>query len=107
MKKGMIKVSVLYPNGKDKQFDIDYYCNTHLPMVLGLLAGKVKSGAVEKGLAGGALGMPADYLAMGHLYFDSVEDFQNAFGPNAEKIMADIPNFTNTEPIVQISEVLM
>lgn len=76
-------------------------------MVLRLLANKVKSGAVEKGLAGGTPGLPAGYLAMGHLYFDSVEDFQNAFGPNAEKIMGDIPNFTNSEPVVQISEVVI
>jgi len=42
---------------------------------------------------------------MGHLYFDSVEDFQNSFGPNAEEIMADIPNYTNIEPVIQISQV--
>lgn len=107
MKKGMIKVSVLYPNGKDTQFDMDYYCNKHLPLVLGLLASKVKSGAVEKGLAGGAPGAPAAYVAMGHLYFDSVEDFENAHSPNAEKIMADIPNFTNSSPVIQISEVMI
>ena len=102
MKKGMIKVSVLYPNGVDKKFDIDYYCNKHVPMVLTLLSPKVKSGAVEEGLAGDA---PATYLAMGHLYFDSVEDFQSSFAPNAEQIMGDIQNFTNTEPVIQISEV--
>lgn len=105
MKKGMIKVSVLYPNGGDKKFDIDYYCNKHVPMVLTLLSGKVKSGAVEEGLAGGAPGAPASYLAMGHLYFDSIEDFQNSFGPNAQQIMSDIPNFTNIEPVIQISQV--
>jgi hypothetical protein len=44
MKKGMIKVSALYPNDKGKQFDMNYYCNTHLPMVLGLLGDAVKSG---------------------------------------------------------------
>lgn len=107
MKKGMIKVSVLYPNGKDKHFNMDYYCNKHIPMVLGLLAGKVKGGAAEKGIAGGAPGMPADYLAMGHLYFESVEDFENSFGPNSEKIIGDLPNFTNSEPVLQISEVMM
>ena len=48
----MIKVSTLYPNGKDKTFDMDYYRDRHLAMVLGLLGEAVKSGAVEKGLAG-------------------------------------------------------
>ena len=107
MKKGMIKVSALYPNGKGKKFDMDYYCNTHLPMVLGLLGDAVKSGTVERGLAGGTPDAPAGFLTMGHLYFETIEAFQNAFGPNAEKIMGDIPNFTNTVPVIQISEVMM
>jgi uncharacterized protein (TIGR02118 family) len=42
---------------------------------------------------------------MGHIYFDSVEAFQTAFGPHAETIMADIPNYTDIEPTLQISEV--
>jgi len=43
---------------------------------------------------------------MSHLYYDSVEAFENSFGPNAEKIMADIPNYTNTQPVIQISVVM-
>jgi uncharacterized protein (TIGR02118 family) len=40
------------------------------------------------------------------MYFDSVKAFGEAFGPNAEKIMGDLPNFTNIEPVIQISEVV-
>jgi uncharacterized protein (TIGR02118 family) len=43
--------------------------------------------------------------ALGHLLFDSVEAFQAGFGPHAQEIMADIPNYTNVEPAIQISEV--
>lgn len=102
----MIKVSVLYPNGADKKFDLDYYLNQHVPMVVQLLSPQLRSGAVEKGLAGDAPGTPPPYVAMGHLYFDSIEEFQKAFSPHAEKIFHDIRNFTNTQPVVQISEVL-
>ena len=63
--------------------------------------------AVEQGLGGVAPGSPATYIAMGHLYFDSVEAFQTAFGPHSESIMGDIPNFTDIQPTVQISEVKM
>ena len=107
MKKGMIKVSVLYPNGEGKNFDLDYYCNQHVKMVGGLLGDSVKGASVEKGLGGAAPNSPATYAAMGNLYFESMESFQNTFGPNAEKIMADLPNFTNIEPVVQISEVMI
>ena len=91
----MIKVSVLCPNGDGKTFDMDYYCNKHLPMVAEALGSALKLGAVEKGLAGGAPDAPATYLAMGHLYFDTVESFLNAFGPHIEKFQNDISNFTN------------
>jgi uncharacterized protein (TIGR02118 family) len=40
-----------------------------------------------------------------HLYFDSVESFQTAFGPHAGAIMGDIPNYTNVQPTIQVSEV--
>ena len=76
-------------------------------MVINLLRPEVKSGAIEKGIAGSGPGAPPRFLAMGHLYFENVEAFQTSFGRHAEQIMADIPNFTNTEPIIQISEVIL
>jgi uncharacterized protein (TIGR02118 family) len=106
MKQGMIKVSVLYPTGEGKTFDMDYYCNKHVPMVAGLLGDFVKGAAIEKGLAGGAPDVGPTYAAMGHLYFDTVADFENSFGPNADQIMGDLPNFTNVEPTIQVSEVM-
>ncbi len=107
MKKGMIKVSVLYPNGEGTKFDMDYYCNQHVSLVGSLLGDSVKAATVEKGLGGGAPGSEATYAAMGNLYFASMESFQNNFGPNAEAILSDLPNFTNIEPVVQISEVMI
>ena len=101
----MIKVSVLYPNEEGKSFDMDYYCNKHVPMVLEKLGDACKGGAVEEGLGGGAPGAPATYIAMGHLYFDSVEAFQSSFGPHTDAIMGDIPNYTEIQPVIQISEV--
>ena len=107
MKKGMIKVSVLYPNGDGKTFDMDYYCNKHVPMVAGILGDAVKGATVEKGLGGGTPGSPAPYAAMGILYFDTMQAFENSFVPNADTFMADLPNFTNIEPVIQISEVII
>jgi uncharacterized protein (TIGR02118 family) len=106
-KKGMVKVSVIYPNGEGKTFNMEYYTTKHLPMVAGLLGDALKGATVEKGLSGGAPNSPAPFLAMGNMYFDTLEDFQKSFGPNAEKIMADLINFTNSEPIIQISEVVL
>ena len=61
----------------------------------------------EFGVPGAQPGSPPAYLAMGHLLFDSAEAFQQSFGPHAQAILGDIPNYTNTQPTIQISEVKM
>jgi uncharacterized protein (TIGR02118 family) len=103
----MIKVSVLYPAGETSRFDMDYYCKSHMPMVQQKLGAACKSMAVEQGLGGGTPGAPPTYTAMGHLYSDSITEFQAAFALHAEAIMADILNYTNLRPVIQISEVKM
>jgi uncharacterized protein (TIGR02118 family) len=42
---------------------------------------------------------------MGHLLFDSVEAFQSALAAHGPTLLADIPNYTNTQPAFQVSEV--
>lgn len=101
----MIKVSVFYPNIPGKKFDMEYYCSRHIPLVQEKLGAACKEVAVEAGLGGVAPGSSATYVAMGHLYFDSVEAFQTAFEPHAPAILGDIPNYTDLQPTIQISEV--
>jgi uncharacterized protein (TIGR02118 family) len=106
IKKGMIKVTIFYPSGENKKFDMDYYFNKHIPMIKGLFAGDLKLTAIDKGIAGGAPGAPAPFVLICYLYFDTVSAFQNAMKANGSKIQADIPNYTNIQPVIQISEVV-
>ena len=103
----MIKVTILYPNAPDATFDMNYYVTRHLPMVRDKCAPECRSIAAERGLAGGQPGSQAPYIAVGHLTFDSAGAFQKSFGPNAMEILADIPNYTNTKPILQVSEITL
>jgi uncharacterized protein (TIGR02118 family) len=103
----MIRVSVLYPNTEGKKFDMAYYCNKHIPMVKQKLGAACKRIDVDQGLAGAQPGSRPGFAAMCYLSFDSVDAFQSAFGPNAEAIMGDIPNYTDIEPSIQINEVKM
>jgi uncharacterized protein (TIGR02118 family) len=106
MKKAMIKVTILYPNGEGKKFDMDYYSNRHMPMVASLLGDSMKMYGIDKGIAGRMPTDPIPYLAIGYLYFESLSAYQNSFRPYAEKIRNDVPNYTNIQPVVQISEVV-
>ena len=101
----MVKVSVMYPNTAGVKFDMAYYLDRHMPMVGKLLSGALKGMNVEEGLAGGAPGAPAPYVAVCHLLFDSVNAFQTAFDQHSPAILADIPNYTNSQPTIQIGQV--
>jgi len=103
----MIKVSVMYPNKPGARFDHIYYRDKHMPFVSKLLGSACLFYTVDQGLAGGAPGEPAPFVGMCHLHFDSAASFQAAFGPNAEDIMADVPNYTDLSPVTQISEVVV
>ena len=101
----MIKVSVLYPKTASSRFDMSYYLGTHMPMVRSLLGAACVKTRVDEGVGGGAPASPPPFAAVGHLYFESLQSFQTSFGPHAREITADIPNYTDVQPVVQISEV--
>ncbi len=103
----MIRISVLYPNGKGTTFDMAYYTSRHMPMLKRLCGEACKSIGADRGVSAGPPGSTPSYIAIGYATFDSVEAFEKAFGPHAAEIMADIPNYTNAKPIVQISEIAL
>jgi uncharacterized protein (TIGR02118 family) len=102
----MIKASLLYPNVDGARFDYAYYLNSHLPMVKARLQAALKRLAVERGVFG-TPGTPPPYIALGHLYFDSIEAMSEAYAPHAQQILDDIPNFTDQQPVMIVSEVLI
>ena len=103
----MIKVSVMYPNEPGARFDHDYYRDKHMPLLKQRMGDACRYYTIDKGLAGGAPGEPPTYVGMCHIFADSVEAFQAAFGPHAKEIMGDIPNYTDLKPTMQISEVVV
>jgi uncharacterized protein (TIGR02118 family) len=103
----MVKVSVLYPHREGARFDHAYYRDKHMPLVKERLGSACLYFTVDKGLAGGAPGAPAPFVGMCHLYCESAEAFGKAFGAHAAEILGDIPNYTDLQPIVQVSEIVV
>lgn len=104
--KGWIKVTILYPNGEGKTFDMEYYSTHHMPLVKRLLGDSLKKIVIDKGLSGGKPDTAPAYLAIGYLYFESLSAYQNSITPHREEIQADIPKYTNSIPVIQVSEVI-
>lgn len=106
IEKGMTKVTIMYPNEEGKTFDMEYYASKHMPLVASLFGDALKAIQIDKGINGRAPEDSLPYVAIGYLYFDSLEDYQKGIGPNIEKIRADIPNYTDIQPVILISEVI-
>jgi len=103
----MITVSVMYPSGDGKTFDIEYYQKAHFALINEVFGDALKGVRVDRGLSGPFPGSTPPYLTICHLSFESAESFAALMMPNAARIMEDIPNFTNASPTIQISEVLV
>ncbi len=94
----MIKVSVTYPSGEDTTFDHDYYANSHVPLCL-TTWNPVKS-EIDKGIDG-------PNVAGVHFYFETMDAFQAALGATGTgEVMADVANYTNIQPVMQVSEIV-
>ncbi|QXP70192.1 EthD family reductase [Polaribacter sp. R2A056_3_33] len=102
----MIKVSVMYPNSNNVQFDVDYYKNNHLPMIVNALGSTLKGLELDLGIASRVPGEPAPFIAIAHLLFDDVASFQASFGPHAKVFADDVKNYSNVQGELQISELI-
>jgi uncharacterized protein (TIGR02118 family) len=98
----MQRVTVVYPNKTDAKFDFDYYMKKHIPLVAGLVGAKIE---VRRGISS-ATGSTAAFVCIGTIPIDSVAAFQAILAQHGAEILADIPNYTNIEPIIQYDEIL-
>lgn len=99
-----VSLQVLYPVGDDTQFDHDYYTATHIPLVGEHMGEHIVSTSISKGLAGGP-DVPAGFYVVATMIFASMENLQATLEV-AGPVLADIPKFTNTQPMMLIGEVI-
>jgi uncharacterized protein (TIGR02118 family) len=101
----MVCLTVIYPISSDSHFDRTYYLEKHMPLAgalckpFGFQRAEVLEGRP------GPDGSNPKYHFMANLYFDSVEGVQKAFAARGGEIVADIPNYTNVQPIIYVGEV--
>jgi len=98
----MQRVTVLYPNGADIKFDFDYYLAKHVPWVAGLVGQSIE---VRRGISS-PTGSPAAFVCIATIHIQSVADWEAVLAKHGSQIMADIPNYTNSSPLLQIDEIV-
>jgi len=99
----MVKVNVAYPNKPGSHFDADYYLKVHMPMVARQLAHVAKDMTVEIGISTQDPDEPPAYAAIAGFMCESPEVFAEAFAAFCKDWQADIPNYTDIEPVFQVS----
>ena len=99
-----ITLTVMYPNTPGSKFDMDYYMGSHLDLVGKLWGDNLISARAVKGIGTPDPDTPAPYQVMAILEIESVDILHQMIEEHGEAVMGDIPNFTDTEPIIQISE---
>lgn len=97
-------IAVMYPSTERMRFDETYYMQSHIPLVLqrwqplGLIDLQVLRGIP------GLDGATPTYTLMAFLTFGSMDQFKDAAAQHGTEILADIPNFTDTTPVLQFND---
>lgn len=102
---GMYKVTILYPNGEDRTFDMDYYQEKHMPMVAGFLGPNLNFYEIDQGISGRTPNDALPFLAIGYFYINDINAYNEAIAANRDAIISDFKNYTNVMPVIQISEI--
>jgi uncharacterized protein (TIGR02118 family) len=103
----MVRLSVLYPATPGSRFDWDYYLGPHVDLVNRIVGpmGLVKV-EIDRGIGGFPPGAPAPFHAVGHLFFNTLDDFQAALGATAPQLIADQAKYTDVQAVVMVSQVV-
>lgn len=102
----MVQLNIIYPKKENAQFDWDYYLHIHMPMSIKLHGDALKAVSIAKGIEG-IEPAPVAYLALTTMQFESVQSFIDAFTPHAETLQGDMKNYTDIQPVIQFSEMVM
>ena len=95
----MIRVSMMYPVTDGATFDMEYYKTKHMGDIVKRSPGVVRF-EIDEAIDG-------PYFMIGQIYFGSIEDLEAANNaPTAAEALADVANYTNVQPVMQVSHIV-
>ena len=96
--KGDRCLTVLFPTGDGAKFDIEYYVNHHIPLVMGLYGSSIRNYEVFQ-VQPGPGGATPPYFAMANIWIADAKAFAEAGRQHAKDFQPDVPNFTNVKTV--------
>lgn len=96
-----MSLNVIYPNHDGARFDMRYYRETHIPMVMKVM--KAEGVILIEGVSNGAAAAP--YAMIAHIQFASLEALKaGQANPLMAEVRADIAKFTDIKPTVMLGK---
>ena len=102
----MVRLAIAYPNAPGKRFDYTYYVERHMAGAHQMLVpyGLTRI-EVDRALPG-ADGSAPPFACIGYFYFDSADGLQRAMEAHGAMLGADVPNYTDIVPQLQMGEIV-
>lgn len=96
-------VTIVYPNKPGARFDFDHYLQKHIPMAKALFGPGFRIQRGVQAAAGGSI----PFVCLLTIEIESAEKFLSVIASEkGAALLADIPNYTDIQPVVQIDEIL-
>jgi uncharacterized protein (TIGR02118 family) len=100
----MIRATFSYLAAPSAHFDFTYYVEHHIPLARRLLAPvRVE---VDRGVSGEERGTVPRSVCVAHLYFATLDDYYDALATHGDELGRDVPNYTDAELEILVSELI-
>lgn len=93
-------LTILYPNGEDVRWDVDYYRTGHMPLIMDLYGEEaIKRFELRRGQYVRQPANPAAYIGSVNIYINDMAAFAAAGQKHTQTLVDDVPNFSGVNPI--------
>lgn len=98
-------ITVLYPNKPGVTFNFEYYRDHHATLIERLYSEGIAKIELRRGVATPD-NSPVPYIAIINIWIGSQQVFDEAGAKHGATLVADVKNFTNAMPTIQIDEIV-
>ncbi len=102
---GVNCMTIVYPAGAGLTFNADYYRVHHLVTILKLYGKSISRFQLRKVPPAAAGAPPVAYSAAINIWIADLDAFNANNAKHGATLVADVPNFTNAQPVIQFDKI--
>jgi uncharacterized protein (TIGR02118 family) len=102
---GVDCMTILYPAGEGITFDADYYRDNHLATIMRLYGKSISRFELRRVVPAPAGAPAVPYSAAINIWIANLDAFAAGNAQHGPTLVADVPHFTNSQPIIQYDKI--